>query len=91
MTNHYEKVEAVQKELTNIGYVFPVALRWTNDDVDFALERLKLLVEWDKQAKFELLQEFFEQNEVELTNFINERLTNFIEEKNEIKFNYRIM
>jgi hypothetical protein len=84
MTNHFQKVEAVQSELTNMGYVFPLALRWTNDDVDFALERLKLLVEWDKQAKFELLQEFFEQNEQGIVQFINERLKNFIEEKNEI-------
>lgn len=81
---YYDKVETVQSELINMGYVFPSALRWTNDDVDFALERLKLLVEWDKQAKFELLQEFFEQNEQGIVQFINERLTNFIEEKNEI-------
>jgi len=91
MANHFQKVKEVQKELTNIGYVFPVALRWTNDDVDFALERLKLLVEWDKQAKFELLQEFFEQNEQGIVQFINERLTNFIEEKNELKSNHRTM
>lgn len=84
MINHFQKVEAVQSELTNMGYVFPSALRWTNDDVDLALERLELLVEWDKQAKFELLQEFFEQNEQGIVQFINERLTNFIEEKNEI-------
>ena len=72
MINHFQKVEAVQSELTNMGYV------------DLALERLELLVEWDKQAKFELLQEFFEQNEQGIVQFINERLTNFIEEKNEI-------
>jgi hypothetical protein len=81
MINHFQKVETVQSELTNMGYVFPSALRWTNDDVDFALERLKLLVEWDKQAKINLLEEFFESNEQRIVQFINESLSDFIEEK----------
>jgi len=84
MITHFQKVETIQEELSDMGYVFPTALRWTSDDIDLALEKAQLSVDWDRQTKFELLKEFFEQNEGCIVQFINERLTNFIEEKNEI-------
>lgn len=78
MINHYQKVEAVQKELTNMNYVFPIALRWSIDDIDFTFDRIGQEMNLERKDKLELLEKFFDHNEEELTNFINERLTDFI-------------
>jgi hypothetical protein len=84
MITHFQKVETIQEELSDMGYVFPTALRWTNDDIDLALERAQLSVDWDRQTKFELLKEFFEQNEGCIVQFINSKLNDFVEDKHEI-------
>ena len=84
MITHFQKVETIQEELSDMGYVFPTALRWTSDDIDFALERAQLSVDWDRQTKFELLKEFFEQNEGCIVQFINSKLNDFVEDKHEI-------
>ena len=78
MTNHYQKVEAVHKELTNMNYVFPIALRWSIDDIDSTFDRIGQEMNLERKDKLELLEKFFEYNEEQLTNFINERLTDFI-------------
>ncbi len=78
MIHHYQKVEAVQKELTNMNYVFPIALRWSTDDVDSTFDRIGKEMNLEKKDKLELLEKFFEHNEERLTNFINERLDDFI-------------
>jgi hypothetical protein len=46
-----------------------------------ALERLNHNVDWSKQDKINLLEEFFESNEQRIVQFINESLSDFIEEK----------
>jgi hypothetical protein len=84
MITHFQKVETIQEELSDMGYVFPTALRWTSDDIDLALERAQLSVDWDRQTKFELLKEFFEQNEGCIVQFINSKLNDFVEDKHEI-------
>ena len=84
MITHFQKVETIQEELSDMGYVFPTALRWTSDDIDLALERAQLSVDWDRQTKFELLKEFFEQNEGCIVQFINSKLDDFVEDKHEI-------
>lgn len=78
---YYDKVAMVQKELMGINCIFPSALRWTADDVDMALERLNHNVDWSKQDKINLLEEFFESNEQRIVQFINESLSDFIKEK----------
>ena len=78
MTNHYQKVEAVQKELTNMNYVFPIALRWGINDIDSTFDRIGQEMNLEKKDKLELLEKFFDHNEEQLTNFINERLADFI-------------
>lgn len=84
MITHFQKVDTIQEELSDMGYVFPTALRWTNDDIDLALDRAQLSVDWDKQTKFELLKKFFEQNEGCIVQFINSKLNDFVEDKHEI-------
>lgn len=84
MITHFQKVETIQEELSDMGYVFPTALRWTSDDIDLALERAQLSVDWDRQTKLELLKEFFEQNEGCIVQFINSKLNDFVEDKHEI-------
>lgn len=81
MTNHFQKVDTVQSELTNMGYVFPSALRWTNDDVDMVLERLNHNAGWSKQEKMDLLEKFFNVHEDYIVEFINNSLIGFIEDK----------
>ena len=78
MIHHYQKVEAVQKELANMNYVFPIALRWSIDDIDSTFDRIGQEMNLERKDKLELLEKFFDHNEEQLTNFINERLTDFI-------------
>ena len=78
MTTHFQKVEAVQKELTNMNYVFPIALRWGINDIDSTFDRIGQEMNLEKKDKLELLEKFFDHNEEQLTNFINERLADFI-------------
>ena len=70
MTNHYQKVEAVQKELTNMNYVFPIALRWGINDIDSTFDRIGQEMNLGKKDKLELLEKFFDHNEEQLTDFI---------------------
>lgn len=76
------KTETLISKLKEKGYVFPTVLQWTADDIDARLRaigqgnQIKLM---DKTDKMMLLDDFFNEYEDEICEFINQKLEDHLD------------
>lgn len=59
----------------------PSCLVWSTFDIDLRLIAIEYIEELTKEQKQELLDIFFEQDKEFITEFINQRLENFLSEQ----------
>ena len=76
------KTQTIINKLEEKGYVYPVALRWTLNDVNHRLmvlgqeDKLRYMDDTDKRM---ILDDFFIEIEDELIELINQRLDEYLE------------
>ena len=75
VTHHCEEL------LNTYGFVYPLTLRWHCDDVRIALDNSHYSRDWSLLMQRQVLEDFFLEKEEEITQFINERLVNYVEDR----------
>jgi hypothetical protein len=79
------KTETLISKLKEKGYVFPTVLQWTANDIDARLkeigqgDQVKMISQEDKLY---LLEDFFNEHEDQICEFINQKLEDFLESAN---------